>query len=67
MTIVLEDRDKLVIDIYDTSPEELRVRLIRSLARALSHYALNPDKRKRDHDDATALSDLLVELSVVKK
>jgi len=67
MTIVNEDGCELVIVMYETSPEEMRVKYIRSIAPHLAHYALNPDKRKTDHEDAAVLSDLLQELSQVKK
>lgn len=63
MTHIKED--ELCICVKDRSPEERREYLIKACASAMRWYALNPDKRKTDHDHAAAISDLLEELAEI--
>lgn len=64
--MIMIEKERLVIVIEDTSPEERREWIIKAIARHLAHYAMNPEKRKDDMDHALVLADLLNDLVDIK-
>jgi len=53
---------QLVITIDDGSPEDRLCWIRQALAAALRNYAINPDKRFRDHEHAIVLAELMEEV-----
>lgn len=59
--------EKLVLVIEDSAPDERRQWLISALADMLRSYAMNPDKRRQDHESAAVIADLIRELNDLEK